>query len=580
MYQALYGQAPSNALLTSYTAQATADASGFAAGLAGSFASTTSAALALRVLTNLGITATTVTAPGSYTTLLSAAQQAFDGYGVASRGQIILNVSNLLARLEGDVTYGVAAAGFNNQATANLAYGANTSNTSPATVPPAGTSTGTGTGTGGTGTGTGTGGTGTGGTGTGTTGSSFTLTTLADNFAGTSGNDSFNATYDAVATDTLTSADILAGGAGTDTLNISHIIDVAMTPPDTLWTGVSGIEKVVFTTSGNGAQTLNTGVNFDNAFRTGGVNLTASTTGSGAIDVGMGSFTGAATVVTTSLAGAQTIITGTGAATVTANTTAGAITIKGVGLVSAFATTTGGGAQTIGDAGGNGANLVTVNASSNSGAQVITSTSTSNVTVTASSTSGIQTITTGAGNDSITASSAAGTSNTITANAGNDVIIAGLGRDLITGGLGTDTMTGGGGVDTFAFGANGSVIGTSMDVITDFNASGADILIFGGSTAVLTADLTALAAGANVQTSTGGLATFHASDSTLALKIAAMQADVQLDAAGSLAMFVDGGNTYVYYAGTAAGNADDQLIQLTGINTLVTLTGGGTATIA
>ncbi|MEI6414802.1 MAG: calcium-binding protein [Pseudomonadota bacterium] len=165
-------------------------------------------------------------------------------------------------------------------------------------------------------------------------------------------------------------------------------------------------------------------------------------------------------------------------------------------------------------------------------------------------------------------------------NAGNDTIVASLGTDLIIGGTGSDRMTGGGASDTFVFGADGSVIGTSMDVITDFNTAGADILAFGASTTLLAIDATALVAGSNVQQSAGGLITFHASDNTLAQKIVAVQADVQLDAAGSIAMFIDSGNTYVYYAGTAAGNADDQLIQLTGIASLVTLTGGGTTTIA
>ena len=119
-----------------------------------------------------------------------------------------------------------------------------------------------------------------------------------------------------------------------------------------------------------------------------------------------------------------------------------------------------------------------------------------------------------------------------------------------------------------------------MDVITDFNAAGADILVFGASTALLSTDATALVAGLNVQQSAGGLITFHADDNTLALKIVAVQADVQLDAAGSIAMFIDSGNTYIYYAGTAAGNADDQMIELTGIASLITITGGGSTVIA
>ena len=130
MYQALYGKAPSFALGTIYNQQASAtpqttaaaSASAFANDLASGFATTSDAALALQVLNNVNITAATVTQPGSYTTLLSALTQAFTAFGPASRGQIILNLTNVLAKLEGDTTYGVAATGFNNQVFADFVY--------------------------------------------------------------------------------------------------------------------------------------------------------------------------------------------------------------------------------------------------------------------------------------------------------------------------------------------------------------------------------------------------------------------------------------------------------------------------
>ncbi len=83
----------------------------------------------------------------------------------------------------------------------------------------------------------------------------------------------------------------------------------------------------------------------------------------------------------------------------------------------------------------------------------------------------------------------------------------------------------------------------------------------------------------NVNTTAGGLISFHLSDNTLALKIIAVQADVELDAANVVAMFTDSGNTYVYYAGTTPGNHDDQLIQLTGIDTLTVMTAGANLVI-
>jgi len=396
------------------------------------------------------------------------------------------------------------------------------------------------------------------------------LTAGADTMTGTLGKDTFIGSYDGgVATDTFGATDILNGSGGIDTLLINHILAGAITPPDALWTGITNIEKVIINTTTDGVQTVTTGANFQTAFSAAGVDLTVSTSGAGAINITMNTvgaiFTGVASLHTTSLAGAQTILTGSGATTVTANSTGGALTISGVGLATVTTNTSGAGAQTIGDAnvGGGGANLVNVDATTNAGAQTITSTS--------------------AGTVSITSHSIAGSVNTISATgSGNHTIIGSLGGYTITGGSGVDTITGGTGIDTFAFGANGSVIGISRDIITDMQTT--DLITFGGNTALVAADATALvagsSAGSNVQTTAGGLVIFAAGDNSLALKIAAVQADIQLDVAGTVAMFIDGANTYLYYAGVAAGNADDQLIQLTGVTSFTTITGGATTHFA
>ena len=139
MYQALYGMAPSNAMLIAHTAQATADPAAFARTLASNFASTSNTALAKLVLDNLNVTAATVTAvngqgQSEYAILLDALGQMFAFYGAEARGQIILNATNLLAGLETDVTYGVTAASYNNQATANYSYSSNSVNTGAAVV--------------------------------------------------------------------------------------------------------------------------------------------------------------------------------------------------------------------------------------------------------------------------------------------------------------------------------------------------------------------------------------------------------------------------------------------------------------
>ena len=133
LYQALYGMAPSNALLIDYGFQATNDASLFAKNLTDRFTTTSHADLAKLVLDNLGVTATTVPAINAkgereYALLLDAVKQLFAAYPTM-RGQVILNMTDLLAGLESDATYGGAAIAYNSQAKSNLAYGSNSVNT-------------------------------------------------------------------------------------------------------------------------------------------------------------------------------------------------------------------------------------------------------------------------------------------------------------------------------------------------------------------------------------------------------------------------------------------------------------------
>jgi len=208
------------------------------------------------------------------------------------------------------------------------------------------------------------------------------LTTNDDSFTGGAANDHFYGIYDGVtflAQNTFNSGDILDGAGGTDTLHIDHFQDVAIDLPDTLWTGISGIENIVMNTTGSGAIDIITGTNFNTAFAGGGVDLSTTTTGPGAITINMSSFTGTAKL--------------------TANSVAGAIVLSGVKFNQIDVTTTGAGAQTI------------------------TSTGADNVIVNATSSEGATSITTGAGGDTIALhASAAGGLNTITAGAGADTI--------------------------------------------------------------------------------------------------------------------------------------------------------------
>ncbi len=136
MYQALYGMAPSNALLLDYSFQANNDASTFVKNLTDRFASTNHTDLAKLVLDNLGVTPTTVAAinakgESEYALLLDAVKQIFSAFPTM-RGQVILNMTNLLAGLESDATYGAAAVAYNGQAKGNLTYSSNAANSNTA----------------------------------------------------------------------------------------------------------------------------------------------------------------------------------------------------------------------------------------------------------------------------------------------------------------------------------------------------------------------------------------------------------------------------------------------------------------
>jgi hypothetical protein len=142
MLQALFGMAPSNAMLIDLSAQAAADPSTFVRNFSDYYASTSDSDLASLVLTNLGVTVATVN-PTAYPLLLDAVGQIFAAYGPASRGRIILNLADLLSGLESDATYGAAAVAYNRQFTLNFEYGSNAANTTPGPVAPiAGTVTG------------------------------------------------------------------------------------------------------------------------------------------------------------------------------------------------------------------------------------------------------------------------------------------------------------------------------------------------------------------------------------------------------------------------------------------------------
>ncbi|MGE4243333.1 hypothetical protein [Ramlibacter sp.] len=124
LHQAWYGTAPSNTDMRTYAA--TVSASGALAQsnrFANDAAGLSDTALAQRVLDNTRITAAS-TNPVSYSLLRDAVGQIFAAYGPAARGQIVLNLVNLLIELEADASFANAARSFNQQVSANAAHSA------------------------------------------------------------------------------------------------------------------------------------------------------------------------------------------------------------------------------------------------------------------------------------------------------------------------------------------------------------------------------------------------------------------------------------------------------------------------
>ncbi|MBI2770691.1 MAG: hypothetical protein HYX47_13775 [Burkholderiales bacterium] len=120
LYQAFYGSAPPKPayqpyvdVTTTYGAQPVAQAIG------AQFQPLSDSVLATRVLGNLGITTTSISA-SSYSSLQTALVQAFAAYP-NERGTVILNLSHILTGLETDATYGTVATAYNQSITDSFA---------------------------------------------------------------------------------------------------------------------------------------------------------------------------------------------------------------------------------------------------------------------------------------------------------------------------------------------------------------------------------------------------------------------------------------------------------------------------
>lgn len=167
---------------------------------------------------------------------------------------------------------------------------------------------------------------------------------------------------------------------------------------------------------------------------------------------------------------------------------------------------------------------------------------------------------------------------TIIGSALADVIDGGAGNDAITGGVGADVMTGGAGTDTFMFAntATGLPSATAFDTITDF-AKGVDII---DGPVALTISLSGTATAGTAAINAEGIASFNVADTTLAQKLTAVAAGVEVataTTAGDIAIFEHDGASYVFITDATAGlSATDVLIKLTGVTGLTdsTITAG------
>jgi hypothetical protein len=165
----------------------------FAAQLGASYAvGKTPAELAVMVLENVGITATTINAE-SYNILLAAGTDYIAFHGTQNIGIIALQFGQIISGLEGDVTFGNAAKAWNAEVLAAYNYSSNPVNGTPQT-------------------------------GEGVPGNSNIILTVGqDVLAGSAADDTFKANVSQNSlgqqVNTLGSGDILEGGAGFDTLD-------------------------------------------------------------------------------------------------------------------------------------------------------------------------------------------------------------------------------------------------------------------------------------------------------------------------------------------------------------------------
>jgi Ca2+-binding RTX toxin-like protein len=322
-----------------------------------------------------------------------------------------------------------------------------------------------------------------------------------DSLVGGSGNDVFYVGSTASDFITLTTAEVVSGGTGTDKLTIAADTDVNNTD----LVGLSSIEEIEFTAAAttsivladnvftaNGAATLtvsDTGNSYATTVSAGTLSAANSVTVTyidtyadidQSITLGAGNDTVnvTANATVTGFEASDTIIGGSGTDTLNIVTTSGAdITSVNLTKVSGFETI-----KTVGAATADKAfsiNVIGITddlVATGSSLTFDFSDRTDVVTLMGGSESDILIITTGTAADSIVSGSGA---DIISSGSGNDTITSGAGADSILGGAGADSITADAGNDTVAGEAGDDIIvaGSGNDVLD--GGSGADVITGG-----------------------------------------------------------------------------------------------------
>ncbi|MEI7457608.1 MAG: hypothetical protein WCK93_12890 [Nitrosomonadales bacterium] len=353
-------------------------------------------------------------------------------------------------------------------------------------------------------------------------GQTFTLTTGADNIVGTTGNDTINglsATTIATATDTLTVVDVINGGAGTDTLNIT------VTGVNTDVTDGALISNVEYISIRNTAATTTglasvsaTGLEGVNATGVGDITVTNLATGKAFSANGA---TGSPVISQGYVAAATSAVTNLGGATL------GTLTLVGAGITSATINTTGAVASTTGAVNLVAAKTITINATSDlTVASIATTGATATLTVT-----GAGKVDTGTALDAditvVNASANTGGVSVILGNTLSTKFTGGSGNDTVTlNGVQTGAVDGGAGTGDRVIVSNTTDIGaTPAALVTNFevlrNTAGGATLDVSTVAGITSIELGATGQGATKLTVAQALAVTNiANDDTLTLALA------------------------------------------------------------